>query len=331
MRTLPVLEETGRTLGSFDTPEGKVCPGSVEKLVLSLHDGNAVEAILIGHFGPRVNIALELDDLIHKKVGIRPASYSKLIQRKIAYDTCVSTQVGCALDCKFCASSVVPFVRNLTADEILGEIATIETRIPRGGKLRKVLFAGVGEPLMNYDNVAKVARTLKRRGIAVKVNTVGVLPYLERLFSDRLECDLAVSIHAPNDELRAQLMPAGKGYKLGQICAMLKKAPSSIRFLEAKYIMLEEINDSLEHARELVELMRGLPLTVCLQIYNHIEEFDYTPSPPTQVVRFARTLRDGGLTVDILNSNLGEDVVGGCGQLRARVEQKKASRLAIVD
>ena len=332
MQPYDVLERT-HALGSFDTPEGAVNAGSVEKFVLALDDGNAVEAILIGHFGPRVSAGLRLDRALGDKLGVRIADRLPFVQKKIAYETCVSTQVGCALDCTFCASSLVPFSRNLSVDELLREIGTIESFMPDGGKLRKVLFAGVGEPLMNYDNVSEVARRLHARGITPKVNTVGVIPYLERMFEERLPCELAVSIHAPNDALRTEIMPVGKGYPLAEITRVLRDKPPEM-FVEAKYLMLDGLNDRDEHADQLIDVLGGLDVTVGLQMYNPIVERDYRATPPERIVEFARRLRRGGLTVVIVNTNLGDPVQGGCGQLRAQVlarGKKKRSRLQVLN
>ena len=226
-------------------------------------------------------------------------------------------------------SSLVPFVRNLSEEELEREIRTVESKIPDGGALKKVVFAGVGEPLMNYGNVAATVRRLAARGIVSRINTVGVLPYLEKLFDERLPVELIVSFHAPNDPLRNQLMPVGKGYPLAEICRMLRRAPPGM-LVEAKYLMLRELNDSLDHARELADLVADLPIMVTLQIYNRIAEFDFEPSRTEQVRAFAAELRARGLKVGILNSNIGEPVDGGCGQLRARVVDKK-SRLPVVN
>lgn len=306
--------ERERTIGSFDTPEQQVTPGAVDKMLLGLDDGNAIEAILISTFGPRMRRALELEE----RTGLHASAHLPAMQKKIRYETCVSTQVGCALDCHFCASSLVPFARNMTAAELMREIETVEAQIPDGGQLSKVIFAGVGEPLMNYDNVAATVRTLAARGIKSRVNTVGVIPYLEKMFDEALPCELIVSFHAPDDALRTRLMPVGKGYPLAEVCRVLRRAPKSM-LIEAKYLMLGGVNDSLEQAERLADLLVELPLMVTLQIYNRITERDYVPSPPEQVRAFASTLRARGLTVGILNSNIGEPVQGGCGQLRARL------------
>ncbi len=310
-----------RTLGSFDTPERVVTPGSVEKLVLELDDGNAVESIIIGTFGPRVAKALALDERIERRTGVGLADRWPHLQRKIRYETCVSTQVGCALDCRFCASSLVPFERNMTADELLREIATVQACLPEGGELKKVVFAGVGEPLMNYDNVSKVVRDLHGRGIRARINTVGVIPYLERLFDEALPVELIISIHAPDDELRTKLMPVGKGYPLYDVCRVLRRAPKDM-LIEAKYLMLRGVNDSLEQAEALADMIGELPVLVTLQIYNRIDEFEFDATPPEQVIRFADVLRRRGMNVSMLNSNIGGPVAGGCGQLRARVNSR---------
>jgi adenine C2-methylase RlmN of 23S rRNA A2503 and tRNA A37 len=313
-----------RTIGSFDTFETEVFPGSVEKFLLELDDANAIEAILIGTFGKRVKMLLDLDRAIEVRAGRRISNRLPFLQKKIRYETCISTQVGCALDCRFCASSLVPFVRSLSAQEMLREVATLEYNIPPGGALSKVIFAGVGEPLMNYDAVSEVVRALRLRGIPSRINTIGVIPYLERLFDEALPCELIVSIHAPDDALRAELMPAGKGHALADLSRVLRRAPKDM-LIEAKYLMLKGKNDSLDQARALADFVRDLPVMVTLQMYNRIEEREYEASPKETVLAFAAELRARGVEVGMLNSNIGEPVEGGCGQLRAHVVRDPAS------
>jgi 23S rRNA (adenine2503-C2)-methyltransferase len=220
----------------------------------------------------------------------------------------------------------------MTADEMWREIATVEANIPSGGKLTKVIFAGVGEPLLNYENLSAVIRRLCDRGIRARVNTVGVVPYLQRMFDERLPVELIVSIHAPDDELRARLMPAAKGYRLAEIRRVLEEAPAGM-LIEAKYLMLRGLNDSLEQAHRLADFAFDLPVMVTLQTYNRIEERDFERAEPEQVLRFADALRARGVRVGMLNSNIGEPVRGGCGQLRARVSERGARprRLPIAD
>lgn len=325
MNPFEVMERE-RTLGSFDTPESVVTAGAVEKLLVRLDDGNSVEAIIISTFGPRVARVLRLEE--RSGLPSRWTDRWRHLQRKIRYETCVSTQVGCALDCTFCASSLVPFVRNMSVDEMLREIATVEANIPAGGRLSKVVFAGVGEPLMNYENVATVVRKLAARGVKSRINTVGVIPYLQRLFEERLPVELIVSIHSPDDDLREELMPVQKGYPLDEVCAVLRTAPTEM-LIEAKYLMLRDLNDTDGHADRLAARMKGLPVIVTLQMYNTIDERPYRPSAPERVRAFAARVRSHGLNVAILNSNIGEPVQGGCGQLRARVVNKK-SRLPVL-
>lgn len=322
-----VVTSRERTLGSFDTPESAVTSGSVEKLLVELEDGNSVEAIIIATYGPRVAKLLSWERRLPARLG-RPSDRSPYLQEKIRYETCVSTQVGCALDCTFCASSLVPFVRNMSVEEMLREIATVEANIPAGGRLAKVIFAGVGEPLLNYDNVATVVRRLAARGVRSRINTVGVIPYLQRLFAERLPVELIVSIHSPDDDLRAELMPVQKGYPLDEVCRVLASAPQPM-LIEAKYLMLDGLNDTDGHADRLADRMRGLPVLVTLQMYNRIEERSYRPSRPDVVRRFAARLRSRGVRVAMLNSNIGEPVQGGCGQLRAKVVNPK-SRLPVL-
>jgi 23S rRNA (adenine2503-C2)-methyltransferase len=331
VETLSVLSRE-ETLGSFDTPERAVSQGLVQKLLLGLSDGNAIEAILIATFGPRVAAALRIDLRVERRLGVSLLGRVPRLQQKIRYETCISTQVGCALGCVFCASSLVPFLRNLGVDEMLREIATVEAEIPRGGALKKVLFGGIGEPLMNYDNVVEVARRMAARGIGARVHTVGVTPYLERFFADYrpgLPWELAVSLHAPENELRTELMPVSKGYPIDEVCRTLAKAPPGL-FIEAKYLMLAGVNDSLDQARQLADLLAGLPVHITLQLYNRIAERELHPSDPARVLEFQEELRKKGARVGILNSNIGGPVQGGCGQLRAKIAET-SKRLRVVN
>lgn len=311
---LPVVEDR-LSDGTFDTLERAVGFGSIRKLVLRLEDGAAVECVVIGTHGPR------LDQLRRaaKLVGLGQRVWSlPEVARRVKMDVCVSTQVGCAVGCRFCASSLLPFGRSLTVREMLGEIESARRTLGRGQRFSRVFYAGIGEPLLNYDNVSEVVRYLwARHGIASTVNTSGIIPGLERLFGDRLPVNLIVSLHASNEQLRDELIPINRRYPVVEILRVLSHAPEWM-FIELKYLMLRGVNDSLAHADELGALLRGLRAVLTLQVYNRIDELPYDRSDGDTVRAFAARLRAYGIRVGMFNSNIGESIGAGCGQLRLR-------------
>lgn len=312
--TLPVVEEHV-SQGTFDTLEQAVGFGTTRKLVLRLEDGAAVECVVIGIHSRRLDLARRAAGLVGlgDRLWARPE-----VASRVKVDACISTQVGCAVGCRFCASSLLPFGRSLSVTELLCQIeAARRTLLPRQ-RLARIFYAGIGEPLLNYDNVSEVVRYLwARHGIASTVNTSGILPGLERLFAERLPVNLIVSIHAPNDRLRDELIPLNRRYPLGEIVRVLAQAPPWM-FVELKYLMLQGVNDSLEHAAELGALLRGLPAVLTLQMYNRIEELPYDRSSADVIRAFAARLRTDGVRVGMFNSNIGEEIGAGCGQLRLR-------------
>jgi adenine C2-methylase RlmN of 23S rRNA A2503 and tRNA A37 len=311
---LAIVEERV-SRGTFDTLEHAVGFGTTRKLVLRLADGAAVECVVIGIHGRRLDVLRRAAGLLG--LGDRVWSHPG-VARRVKVDVCISTQVGCAVGCRFCASSLLPFGRSLTVSELLGEIETARRSLLHGQRLARVFYAGIGEPLLNYENVSEVVRYLwARHGIASTVNTSGILPSLERLFSERLPVNLIVSIHAPNDRLREELIPINRRYPLGDLVRLLAQAPAWM-FVELKYLMLRGINDSLEHADELGRLVRDLPAVLTLQMYNRIDELPYDRSEADTIRAFAGRLRSHGVRVGMFNSNIGEGIGAGCGQLRLR-------------
>jgi 23S rRNA (adenine2503-C2)-methyltransferase len=320
---LPVVEERV-SHGTFDTLEQTIGLGTTRKLVLRLEDGSAVECVVIGIHGRRL-------DLLRRaaaRVGLGERVWAhREVARRVKVDVCISTQVGCAVGCRFCASSLLPFGRNLSVGELLGEIETARRTLLPGQRLARVFYAGIGEPLLNYDSVSEVVRYLSaRHGIASTVNTSGILPSLERLFAERLPVNLIVSLHAPNDSLREELIPLNRRYPLAEILRVLSGAPPWM-FVELKYLMLRRVNDSLDHADQLGELLRGVPAALTLQMYNRIEELPYDRSEAETIRAFAARVRAHGIQVGMFNSNIGEGIGAGCGQLRARdlVRRNRAS------
>lgn len=229
------------------------------------------------------------------------------------WDTiCVSTQVGCPIGCRFCASGE-SYVRNLTAGEIVGQVL-----IAKRKENPNIVFMGMGEPLLNFDNLVKALRLLNREvGIGARrmtVSTVGIVQGIRKLAQLGLQVNLSISLHAPNDELRRQLIPT----KLPPIAEVLRACweyfQATKRRITFEYVLLEGVNDKVEHAVELARLLKGLPCHVNLIPYNPtVKEFE-RPSEAT-VKRFQQTLLSQGITVTVRRER-GTEIQGACGQLR---------------
>jgi 23S rRNA (adenine2503-C2)-methyltransferase len=316
-QTLPYTR-VQKNLGSFATIEDRTTFGHVSKYAFRLEDDATIEGLLIATFPSwvyqlRRSAAMANQDRTVEKIPF--------VRRRIHYDVCVSTQVGCAVNCPFCASSLLPFVRNITLEEMLAQIETLRRALPPKARLQRIYYSGIGEPLLNDETVVETARyLLARHYIPSTINTSGIIPPMEKIMSQRLPVNLIVSIHAPNNELRRKLVPVTSAYPLEDIVRVLRGAPRWM-FIETKYLLLEEINDSEDHANELADLLERLNVVVTLQSYNRIPERDFVKSSPQRVQAFASVLRRRGLTVGFLNSNIGEPVGGGCGQMR--IQQKE--------
>ena len=246
---------------------------------------------------------------------------------------CVSSQVGCALDCSFCSTGRRGFNRNLTTAEIISQVwlATIlldEEKKP-GRKITNVVLMGMGEPLLNFDNVVRAVRIMmddfayglsKRR---VTISTAGVVPAMDRL-GDMLDMRLAVSLHAPDDVLRNSLVPLNRKYPLSQLMAACRRfidkqnARSRITF---EYVLLDGVNDSDRHAYELVKLVRGIPTLINLIPFNPFADSGYRTSTDERVARFYKILAEAGVTT-VVRRTRGEDIDAACGQLVGKIEDK---------
>ncbi len=225
---------------------------------------------------------------------------------------CVSTQVGCPIGCKFCASGE-SYARNLTAGEIVGQVL-----IARRKDTPNIVFMGIGEPLLNFENLVKAIRLLNKEvGIGARrmtVSTVGVVQGIHKLAESGLQINLAVSLHAPDDALRRQLIPA----KLPPIANLLQACREFFnvtkRRISFEYVLLKDINDRPEHAFELARLLKGLPCHVNLIPYNPTTENFERPSWGA-IDRFQRILRKQGIAATVRHEH-GTEVQGACGQLR---------------
>lgn len=248
---------------------------------------------------------------------------------------CVSSQVGCALDCKFCSTGKQGFQRDLTAAEIIGQlwIATRSLGLPKKGGSRavtNVVMMGMGEPLLNFDNVVAAMNLMmddlgygisKRR---VTLSTAGVVPALERL-AEVSEASLAVSLHAPNDALRNELVPLNRRYPIRQLLdtckAYFERQPDNKRVMTVEYTLIKGVNDQLEHARELAALLRDYPCKINLIPFNPFPQSDFERPSRNAVSRFWNVLNDAGYVATI-RSTRGDDIDAACGQLVGNVQDR---------
>ncbi|MFQ5995482.1 MAG: 23S rRNA (adenine(2503)-C(2))-methyltransferase RlmN [Acidiferrobacterales bacterium] len=245
---------------------------------------------------------------------------------------CVSSQVGCALTCSFCATGKQGFGRNLNVAEIIGQLwvafRLLNKEAHERSPITNVVFMGMGEPLLNFDNVVSAMRLMiddhafalsKRR---VTLSTTGLVPAIDRL---RESCyvNLAVSLHAPNDALRNKLVPLNKKYPIRELVAACRRyvAGAPRRKVTFEYVMLEGVNDSLQHARELVQVLAGVPAKVNLIPFNSFPGAHYRRSCDAVVDRFRGVLLGAGL-MTVTRKTRGGDIAAACGQLAGRVHDR---------
>lgn len=251
---------------------------------------------------------------------------------------CISSQVGCALDCAFCATGAQGFNRNLTAAEIIGQVWHANQSLPRRDSgefaISNVVFMGMGEPLANYRNVvpaielliSDLAYGISRR--RVTVSTSGLVSNIDRL-GDECNVSLAVSLHAPNNALRNQLVPINKIHPIEELldtCWRYAEKRAN-RFVTFEYVMLRGINDSLDHADALHALLEGRPAKVNLIPFNPFEGNTFVRSAASTITHFQNRLREKGI-VATTRKTRGDDIDAACGQLAGRVSDRVRVRLS---
>ena len=248
---------------------------------------------------------------------------------------CVSSQIGCALDCSFCATGKQGFNRDLTAAEIIGQLwiaaDSFDQFDPKAKRrVTNVVMMGMGEPLMNFDNVVDAMSIMlednayglsKRR---VTLSTAGVVPALDKL-SDVSDVSLAISLHAPNDELRNQLVPINRKYPLVDFIESARnyidKMPDNRRKATVEYTLMDQVNDRTEHARELAVLLKDLPCKINLIPFNPFPGTEYKRVSNTALNRFRDILAGEGYTVTVRTTR-GDDIAAACGQLAGEVNDR---------
>lgn len=246
---------------------------------------------------------------------------------------CVSSQVGCALNCSFCSTGQQGFNRNLTVAEIIGQVWLAVRKLATDGKrhdhtVSNVVMMGMGEPLLNFENVVKAMDIMmddfsyglsKRR---VTLSTSGVVPAMKQL-AEVSDVALAVSLHAPTDELRDILVPINKKYPLKELLATCKEyyRDDPRRRITMEYVMLDGINDQAQHARQLINILQGIPVKINLIPFNPFPQTRYQRSPQDVINRFREILTRAGFTT-ITRKTRGDDIDAACGQLVGQVQDR---------
>lgn len=268
------------------------------KWLLKLNDGNLVEAVYI--------------------------------PEKTRGTLCVSSQVGCVLTCSFCHTGTQKFVRNLTAGEILQQLIIAKDELDdwhENPKVSNIVLMGMGEPLYNYEEVSKSLRiAMDQKGInfprsKITLSTSGVVPMIEKC-GQELGVHLAISLHAVTDGLRNILVPLNKKYNLAMLIDACRNYPANNHHrITFEYVMLDQINDSVEHAKELAKLIQGIPAKINIIPFNPWPGSHYLCSSPERISIFTKTLNDAGYLA-FVRTPRGQDILAACGQLKTASERK---------
>jgi 23S rRNA (adenine2503-C2)-methyltransferase len=251
---------------------------------------------------------------------------------------CVSSQVGCTLTCKFCHTGTQKLVRNLSTPEIVGQVMIARDQIgewpsPKDGRLlSNIVMMGMGEPLYNFDNVAKALKiVMDGEGISISkrkitLSTAGVVPMIHRCGAE-LGVNLAISLHAVNDELRDRIVPINKKYPLAELLEACRNYPglTNARRITFEYVMLKDVNDSPAEARELVRLLKDIPAKVNLIPFNPWPGAPFECSTPEAITRFSDIVFDAGYASPVRTPR-GQDIMAACGQLKSEsIKQRRSA------
>ena len=238
------------------------------------------------------------------------------------YSICVSSQIGCKMGCKFCASTGINFIRNLTSGEIVEQILAVEQ--DTGVRVSNVVFMGIGEPLDNYDNVVNAIHIINNpKGLNIgarhiSVSTSGLVPKIYRLADENIQCTLSISLHATNNEKRSSMMPVNNSYPIQELIKACKDyIKKTNRRISFEYALAKDNNDNLDDAKELVNLLKGILCHVNLIPINKIENGEYSKSSNENIMKFRDYLNDHGI-VTTIRRELGSDIDAACGQLRRK-------------
>lgn len=251
---------------------------------------------------------------------------SVLMEYKHGYTICVSSQVGCKMGCKFCASTGVKFARSLEAGEIVEQLQAVER--DTGIKISNVVFMGIGEPLDNFENVLKAISLINnQKGINIgarhiSISTSGIVPKIYELADKDLQCTLSISLHSASNEKRSAMMPINNAYNIEELMKACKYyIQKTNRRISFEYALAKENNDNLDDAKELVKLLRGMLCHVNLIPINKIENGKFNKSTNENIMKFRDYLNSHGIVATI-RRELGSDIDAACGQLRKKEVKK---------
>lgn len=278
------------TMCNFKILKKQEASDGTKKYLFDVLDGNAIESVLMEyHHGKTI---------------------------------CVSSQIGCKMGCKFCASTGIKFIRSLTCGEIVEQVLAVEQDI--GDKISNIVFMGIGEPFDNYENVMKAIKILNnQKGLNIgarhiSISTSGLVPMIYKFADEELQCTLSISLHATNDEKRSKMMPINNRYNIEELMKACKyyieKTNKRISF---EYALAKDNNDNLADAKELVKLLKGMLCHVNLIPINKIENGSYVKSTNENIIKFRDYLNDNGIVATI-RRELGSDIDAACGQLRRK-------------
>ena len=274
----------------FEILKKQVATDGTKKYLFDVLDGNAIETVLMEyHHG---------------------------------FSLCVSSQIGCKMGCKFCASTGIPFVRNLSTGEIIEQIMAVER--DENIRISNIVFMGIGEPLDNYDNVVKAIKIINNpKGLNIgarhiSISTSGLVPKIYKLAEENIQCTLSISLHATTDEKRSEMMPVNNAYNIEELLQACKDyIEKTHRRISFEYALAKENNDNLEDAKRLVKLLKGMLCHVNLIPINKIENGKYTKSSNENIMKFRDYLNEHGIVATI-RRELGSDIDAACGQLRRK-------------
>ena len=278
------------TMCNFKILKKQEASDGTKKYLFDVLDGNAIESVLMEyHHGKTI---------------------------------CVSSQIGCKMGCKFCASTGIKFIRSLTCGEIVEQVLAVEQDI--GDKISNIVFMGIGEPFDNYENVMKAIKILNnQKGLNIgarhiSISTSGLVPMIYKFADEELQCTLSISLHATNNEKRSQMMPINNRYNIEELMKAceyyIEKKNKRISF---EYALAKDNNDNLADAKELVKLLKGMLCHVNLIPINKIENGSYVKSTNENIIKFRDYLNDNGIVATI-RRELGSDIDAACGQLRRK-------------
>ena len=252
-----------------------------------------------------------------------------LMRHDYGNSVCISTQVGCAMGCKFCASTLKGLERNLTAAEMLGEVIFVNNfLLKQNQKVDTLVIMGTGEPLTNFDNLIKFLRLLHENytlGMSyrkITVSTCGIVPAIKKFIAEKIPATLSISLHAPNNKLRSAIMPINSAFPVEEVLkAGDEYAEKTGRRVTYEYILIGGVNDTEEHARQLVKILSGKLANVNLIPVNSVDERNFQPPTNHAIKKFFHFLNTHGINATI-RKEFGADINAACGQLRNRTEKK---------